>query len=86
MLLKKQEGDEDSGEKAKSDYWIGSLSSEGKRLHALMSGNGNNVKFQHDSGVAISTICEKYVDPSIISPTQRKLIVLSGAPAETCYA
>ena len=77
-----EEEDKDSGENAKSVSWIGSLSSEGKRLHALMSVNGNNVKFQLDSGAEINTICEKYVDPSQISPTQRKLVVWSGASVD----
>ena len=54
--------------------WIGCLRSNGDRVYAAMSINGNNISFQIDTGAEVNTITKCHVTPADIRKTSHRLI------------
>ena len=69
---------EPEDESQDSSSWIGCVKANGKRIDALLTVNGESVKFELDSGAETNTIQKCHVGKTEIRPTQRRLIAWNG--------
>ncbi|GFR97651.1 transposon Ty3-I Gag-Pol polyprotein, partial [Elysia marginata] len=60
------------------DAWLATVSSGWPRSTALLSVNGQEVRFQLDTAADVNTICHKYVRRDQVQPSSQRLIMWNG--------